>query len=270
MNIRKPLAGKLVLNTRPAEIAQSLTKLLAEQDAEVLECPMLVFKPPSSWEACDKFYQQLQPEHWVVFTSAIAIKRLAERLIQQTQPLEKLNLSSLASIGPSTAETLAEYQLKATLISKISKQENLLEHLLQSLPPTSTLWIPRALQARSVLEDGLQQAGHQVHIVPVYQTAPPKSGLAKAESAIMEGRLDWLVFTSSQAVSHFIDSLSSATRNALRKYNPRTACLGSITSETARLHGLRVAAQPSQQNMTALVQIIVQVEIDQSTKTLPA
>ncbi len=256
---KKPLQGQNILNTRPAETAEDLSSLLQAQGAEVLECPMLLFEPPPSWDDCHKFYQQLKPSHWIVFTSTTAVKRLVQHLNEQAQPLKKLKLSSLAAIGASTAAQMHACQLKPSLVPDVSKQENLLLQLLKVLPKKTTIWIPRSLKARSVLENGLKKSGHKVKIIPVYQTIPPKSGLAKAEPAIMKGQINWLTFTSPQAVSNFIDALSSAARHALQTHQPRTACLGSITSEIANLHGLKVTAQPSQQNMPALVKVIVQI-----------
>ena len=68
-------------------------------------------------------------------------------------------------------------------------------------------------------------------------------------------RPDWITFTSSSTVKNLV---AVAGRKALQ--GVRIASIGSVTSETARAHGLEVTVEADLFTMDGLVAAIVQAE----------
>ena len=85
----------------------------------------------------------------------------------------------------------------------------------------------------------------------------PPEGLGRAEEALQSGRLDWIIFTSSSTVNHLIRLLDEAGIKPLGDSDAKIACLGSVTAETARQHGLTVSVQPGRQDLEGLVAAVV-------------
>ena len=251
------LSGLTFLNTREAGAARELTERLQALGAEVMECPMLAFAPPESWEPFDLRVAELRPEDWVAFTSATAVRFTLERLGALGKPAQVLAGAHLAAVGASTAAALEARGLAVELVPERFQAEELLAALLDRVPSTGRVWLPRAEAAREVLVKGLENAGVQVEVTPVYRTVMPSEGLGRAEEALQSGRLDWIIFTSSSTVKHLIRLLSEAGAKPLADTGAKIACLGSVTAETARQHGLTVKVLPGRQDLEGLVAAVV-------------
>ncbi|HKI99118.1 MAG TPA: uroporphyrinogen-III synthase [bacterium] len=252
-----PLQGLTFLNTRDARGAPALTQMLAELGAEVVECPTIEFVPPASWTPFDSRLEQITKDDWVVFTSANAVRATMERIWELNRPPAVLGRGRLAAIGRSTKNALERHKLTVELMPRIAQQEALLDALLSALRRSDKVWIPRAQEARELLVDGLRTAGYPVTVTPVYRTVMPRDGLGRARDALLAGRIDWMLFTSTSTVTNFFELLDEATRTALAQRWPRVACIGAVTAEAVRDQGLAVAVVPSRQDLEGMLAAVV-------------
>lgn len=256
MDESTPLQGLTFLNTRDARSAGSLTDMLTERGAQVVECPTIEFIAPASWQAFDTRVAQATHDDWVVFTSANAVTATMERLWELNRPPATLSRGRIAAIGLGTANLLRSYKLEVDLMPGVAQQEMLLETLLAALKRSDKVWIPRAQDAREVLVDGLRAEGYQVLVTPVYRTVMPKAGLRPALDALGAGRIDWIVFSSPSTVNHFFQLLDEEARTRLAHRWPQVACIGAVTAEAARDQGLPVAVLPARQDLEGMVAAI--------------
>lgn len=254
-----PLQGLTFLNTRDAHSAPALSERLSALGAQVLACPTIAFAAPESWAPFDARLDDLRADDWIVFTSANAVRAALERLAALGRPPAALAAAHIAAIGRGTAQALAAAGLAAQLTPERAQQEGLLEALHGVLSAGQRVWIPRATEARPVLEDGLRAAGHAVEATPVYRTIAPPEGLGAAREALRAGGVHWLVFTSPSTCHHFFALLDDETRAAVVRRPPRVACIGAVTAEAVRAQGFAVAAQPTRQDLDGMVQAIVEV-----------
>src|SRR5207249_1315282 len=77
---RRPLSGRTVVVTRAREQAASLTALLVDQGARVLEAPAIEIRPPASWAPVDRALTRLQRYRTLIFTSANGVVRFFGRM----------------------------------------------------------------------------------------------------------------------------------------------------------------------------------------------
>jgi uroporphyrinogen-III synthase len=102
--------------------------------------------------------------------------------------------------------------------------------------------------ARDVLPAELRARGWDVEVVEAYRTVPvPISAETRAAAA----RADAITFTSSSTVTMFLEA---AGRDAVP---PVVACIGPVTAETARRHGLTVAVEAEVHTVDGLVRALV-------------
>ncbi|MDQ2717904.1 MAG: uroporphyrinogen-III synthase [Chloroflexota bacterium] len=275
-----PLRGKRVLVTRTREQAGALSARLSALGATPVEFPTIRLVPPDDWRPLDEALKRLAlpgstvPQRhytWLVFTSANGVTFCLERL--HSLGYQALGPVRIAAIGSATAAAVEGYGLTVDLVPDEYIAEGVAAALIeetrrrgQSLEGTRVL-VARAAEARKVLITDLQQAGMQVDEVTAYRTLPAASDdeLGRAVLRLLQARqLDILTFTSSSTVRHFVQWLercvehtkSQPTHALLR--DVRIACIGPITSQTARELGLAVDIEAREFTIDGLVTSIIQ------------
>jgi uroporphyrinogen-III synthase len=131
--------------------------------------------------------------------------------------------------------------------------------------------LARAAEARKVLVTELQQAGARVDEVAAYRTLPAVSNNEQGQNVLrmlQHHQIDIITFTSSSTVRNFMQWLSDCERSTtgsltnLVANDPylKIACIGPITSQTARELGLDVHIEAREFTIEGLVEAIVQHE----------
>ena len=234
---------------------------------------------------------------WLIFTSANGVNIFCERLLSLGFHTENMLGVRVAAIGPATAAALARYDITADLVPGEYVAESVAAALIEdtqrreeSLEGKRVL-LPRAAEARQVLVTELQQAGAIVDEVAAYTTvaAAGDDELGREVLHLLQnGQIDIITFTSSSTVRNFMQWLTSCDTGAgskpgdhegchyisnvrgnvvaslvdARYRNPqlKIACIGPITSQTARELGLKVDIEAREFTIDGLVEAIVQSE----------
>jgi len=290
-----PLQGKRILVTRARQQAGALSDRLRELGAIPVELPIIQITPPEDWAPLDDALRRLcsrkppmnrgtsearksKPYYaWLVFTSANGVNTCFDRLDTLTYKEQDIGNVRVAAIGPATAQALRRYGVKPDLVPGEYIAEGVAAALIEeahrhgeSLAGKHIL-IVRAAEARKVLVEELQRAGAMVEEVAAYRTRGAaidnEQGL-EVLRLLQGGQLDILTFTSSSTVRHFVQWLADWAPGAavspivLVAHNPqlKIACIGPITSQTARELGLDVQIEASEYTIDGLVEAIVQHE----------
>jgi uroporphyrinogen-III synthase len=85
--------------------------------------------------------------------------------------------------------------------------------------------------------------------------APATNGLAVAR-LLRDAEADYIIFTSPSTVANLATILETDHLTP-QLANTRVACIGPVTAEAARLHGLSVHIQPEEHTGRAIVTAIV-------------
>ncbi len=244
----RPLFGTRVVVTRPAHQASALAAPLRAAGAEPVVVPTIeIADPDDGGAALRAAVAELATFEWVVLTSANGAARFCDAL-RDGRDLAGVRL---AAIGPGTAEELARRHLVADLVPERYIAESLLEAF--PLPRDGDghrrrVLLARAAVARDVLPDGLRDMGWQVEVVPVYRTVPV---VPDAERRQEVRHADAVTFTSSSTVEHFVAAFGAEL------VPPVVACIGPVTADTARRHGLRVDVVADVHTVDGLVDALV-------------
>ena len=235
-----PLAGRRVVVTRATAQAEPLVALLEAAGAEALAFPTIEIAEPESWEPFDTAIRALDVYSWAVFTSANAVERSFARMATADKDARHLHGLRVAAVGPATAEALRANGILADFVPDEYVGEGVLEGLcVRGVGHGSRVLIPRALEAREVLPDELRARGAQVDVVPAYRTVPG-AGDADVLARMRAGEVDDDV-----NVTAGVDLTGVAV-----------ACIGPITSATAREVGMNVAVEPAEYTVPALVEAL--------------
>ena len=278
-----PLQGKRVLVTRARQQAGALSDRLRELGATPVEFPTIHIIPPEDWIPLDDALRRLCAGEskyyyaWLVFTSANGVNTCFDRLGTLGYKAQDIGNVRVAAIGPATARALRSYGVKSDLVPSEYIAEGVAAALIEEVHRHGEslagkhILILRAAEARKVLVEELQRAGAMVEEVAAYRTRGAaidnEQGL-EVLRLLQGGQLDILTFTSSSTVRHFVQWLADWAPGAavspivLVAHNPqlKIACIGPITSQTARELGLDVQIEASEFTIDGLVEAIVQHE----------
>jgi uroporphyrinogen III methyltransferase/synthase len=241
---RRPLFGRRVVVTRTRQQASQLSAALQRAGADPIEVPVIEIAPPvDDGAALAAAVARLGAYDWVVLTSPNGAQRLLAAVAAAGLDARAFGSARVAAIGPGTARVLAGGGIVADLVPERFVAESLLDAL---GPPTGRgrILLARAAVARDVLPDGLRERGWAVDVVDAYRTVPAP---ITVEQRAAVAAADVITFTSSSTVERTLEALGA---DALP---PVIACIGPVTSATARQHGLRVDVEASVHTIDGLV-----------------
>jgi uroporphyrinogen-III synthase len=274
------LQGRRILVTRTHEQAGTFSERLRALGATPVVFPAIRVVPPADWEPLDNALKRLCESgwyDWLVFTSANGVRVCFERLQMLGYDARSIGDARVAAIGPATAAELAKYRVAVDLVPSEYIAEGIAVALHddartkgESFKGKKVL-LARAAEARNVLVTELQQAGSIVDVVAAYRTI----GVTKEDERGYEvlrmletQQFDVLTFTSSSTVRNFMhwliecdsDVANSVLSDVTKHARPKIACIGPITSQTAREFGLDVHIEAKQYTIAGLIAAIIEDE----------
>ena len=227
MNLKKPLLGKSIVITRSVEQSEPLFSDLTGAGAEVISIPLIAIADPiDGGKGLEEKVKNLDEYKWVIATSPNG----AMRLLETVRASEKKNLPRVAVIGGSTAEVFKQSGIAVDLVPEKTFSEGFLEVFPAPEEEDDKVLLVQAEKARSLLFDGLINAGWRVDKTVAYRNVNvdvKTTVLDEAKNA------DAIIFTASSAVNRYHDLVgASQPLNAF--------CIGPITGESARNLGWTV------------------------------
>jgi uroporphyrinogen III methyltransferase/synthase len=251
-----PLFGKRILITRAIPQAHELAARIIALGGEPLCLPVLELQPPRDPAPLDRALDSLDRYQWVIFTSANGVAFFMKRLQERGLDIRAIR-GSLAAIGPGTGKALAGYGLRVAFTPEQYRAETLLDGLLGVIAPGSRVLLPRAAEARNVLPDGLRAGGILVDVAPSYQTVSGGARHKRLLQEALQGRVDYLTFTSSSAIRNFKNLFEEAELAGLLSRS-RVACIGPVTAATAASIGMRVDLVAEEYTGDGLLEAIIE------------
>ncbi len=252
---RRPLFGRRVVVTRARAQAGELSERLEELGAEVIEFPTIEIRPPEDFGPLDEAIRELDSFGWLIFTSVNGVEAFVERLEFHDLDLRSVpGQASIAAIGPATAERVRKAGLRVDVVPREYRAEALLEEVSGSSLAGERVLIPRARVAREVLPDKLREAGAEVVVPAAYESAPSSEGKKDLARRLEAGEVDCVTFTASSTVENFVGAFGEETGRLLEKV--RVACIGPVTAETARGHGVGVDVEAREYTIAGLVEAV--------------
>ena len=252
-----PLFGRRIVVTRPEADAGGSGLELEALGAEVLEAPTVAIRLLDDFDALDRTIGRLREFDWLAFTSAHGVTHFLDRLDAVGLDLRAVGHLQLAAIGPSTAECLAEYRLRADVVPTSSRSEDLAEALAPRVAGARIL-LARADRGRDLLREVLEPIAH-VEQVAAYRNVDAETIDPEVVRRLTEGSVDWVTLTSS-AIAERLHAILSKPARARIGREIRVASIGPITSATAAQLGWTVAVEASPSSWDGLVRGIVQAE----------
>jgi uroporphyrinogen III methyltransferase/synthase len=244
---QRPLFGRTVVVTRAAEQAPVLVDRLRARGAETLLVPTIEIGEPADGGAGLRAAAAACAAgayEWVVLTSTNG----ADRFLRELRDGRDLGGVRIAAIGSATADAIAAHHLVADLVPPAFVAESLVDVFpAPTGEGTGRVLLARAATAREVLPDGLRAKGWAVDVVEAYRTHRTEID-EEVRMSVLDA--DVITFTSSSTVDNYVRSMHTV------ETPPVVACIGPITCETARGHGIHVDVEADEHTIDGLVAAI--------------
>ncbi len=260
-NSPRPLKKCRIIITRSIKQSEELTKALEDFGAQVIACPTIEIRDPSSWEQMDLALKHLSWYDWLAFTSANGVEYFLRRLDELGHSRAELMSHRVCAVGIKTAERLMKENISVDLTPDQFTAEALVEEFTKSFGVRHRLrgarmLLPASRTTRDVIRPALEKIGVYVEVVEAYRTVTPSFSSAEVDSLIRSANADYIIFTSPSTVTNLAALLET---DYLARYltDTRVACIGPVTADAARLHGLEVHILPTEHTGQAIVSALV-------------
>lgn len=243
----KPLAGRTVLVTRPADQSVELVRRLRGLGAKAIVAPTIEIAPVRS-AALTRALHDLSAGRfeWVTLTSRATVEMLASRLDAPSEVRAKV-----AAIGEGTGKAFRAW---ARRTPDLMPRTFTTAGLVRAFPRGGgRVLCARADIAPTGLEDALAGKGWTPVRVDAYRTRMARSLPAEARAALRDGRIDAITFTSASTVRGFVGAMGVV------RGDPKVVGIGPVTAREAREHGLRVSAVARPHTIEGLVTALERV-----------
>jgi uroporphyrinogen-III synthase len=241
--VKRTLAGRAIVVTRPQEQAGELIDLLEARGALTVRAPAIEIFPARA-RALDRAARDIADGRfaWVLLTSRAGVEALADALAERAVGPSDV-VARIAAIGEGTAEALRARGYEPALVPRTFTTEALGAALPKG---DGTVLLARADIAPPELDEAVAAKGWRVERIDAYRTRRVRSLPPAAAQALRAGGVDALTFTSASTVDGFVAAARSLEL-------PRAVCIGPVTARAARDHGLRVAGVASPHTIEGLV-----------------
>ena len=254
---RRPLFGRRIVVTRARVQAGGLSVELERLGAEVLEFPTIEIRPPEDFEPLDAAIRDLDSFGWLIFTSVNGVEAFVRRLAHLGLDLRAVPRGAkIAAIGPTTAQKIREAGLRVDVVPKEFRAEALIEEVTGDSLVGQKILIPRARVARKILPEKLHEAGAEVVIPPAYESVPSLEGRDELTKKLQDGEVDCVTFTASSTVENLVRAFGVEEAARLLA-GTQVACIGPITADTARKHGIQVDVEAREYTIPGLIEAVV-------------
>jgi uroporphyrinogen-III synthase len=228
--------------TRPRDQAGDFDARVVALGGTPVIAPAIAIAEPSSWSAVDEALARLGDYDWVAFTSANAVRALANRARRLGLDAASIGQRRVAAVGPATAAALEATVRAPDVVASVHGADTLAAEV--PVARDARVLFPCGAMARDALPLALRERGALVDDVVVYRTVAGE-GVPVIADALRDGTADAVLFASPTAVSFVAQALdypARSRRTTVVGLRVMVFCLGPTTEAAARAAGFEPAA----------------------------
>ena len=211
-----PLAGLVVMVTRPAHQAENLCSLLTQAGATPLVFPVLEILDPSDPSALTPLIDRLDNFDWAIFISPNAVEK-AVNLIHARRDLP--GTLKLATIGKGSAKALQKMIQRPP---DLCPKDQFNSEALLAMPELQNvrgqrIVIFRGDGGREYLADTLRARGAHVEYANAYRRARPNADIDRLQRQWSRDGIDVITISSGDGLRNLFDMVGNLAQNWLRQ-----------------------------------------------------
>ena len=251
---KMPLFGKSIVITRDAEgNAESAAKVAAKM-AIPLALTVTKIKTLTDSNVFVKTLARINAYDWIILTSPNGVETFFETMAKLDKDARVFGVAKIAALGSRTAETLAQFGLKADFVPMSFTSKDLAKGLMDfaNLQGRKIL-LMRSQLASEELPGLLQAGGAVVDDVPIYTHEKNLCDLKLVSEMLADKKVDWITFASPFAVTCFYEQIPAGF---VKSSNAKVASVGPVTSKRLAELGVKVDVEASEHTIDGMLSAI--------------
>ncbi len=197
-----PLAGHVVLVTRPAHQAVALCDEIEKAGGKIIRCPAIEILPPRDTQRAQDQLEQIKTFDLVIFVSVNAV----EAALTLLAPVKLPKTLQLAAIGISTATSLQSMGYRKVIHPPQQfDSEGLLQTEAFSSVAGKRIAIIRGESGREWLTKRLEENGAKVTSIAAYRRKKPRESRTILNEAIKNDEITMLSITSNEGMRNITE-----------------------------------------------------------------
>lgn len=240
--MKRTLQGLRILNTRPKDQAQLLSREISALNGTVIECPTIEIQPVNNnWIHS---LPNLMNVHHAIFVSANAVHYCFHELKENNIPWP--TQINVIAIGQGSANALNERGIRVHEIPEISDSEHLLDLNSLKLINKKIVLLFKGEGGRTLIEENLHKKGANVLIQWVYKRKLPTISPELITSIWRDDLVDIILFTSEQSLHNLFMMFGKEAQDWL--INKPCLVLSERLAKSASLMGIKkiIISHPDQ------------------------
>ncbi len=210
----KPLAGKVIVVTRPAHQAAHLADMISAEEGDALLFPAIEIADIEDKESLYALIDRLDAFEWAIFVSPNAVQK-ALNLIKTRRALPPQ--LRFAAVGRGSVRELEHYGVTGVVAPARFDSEALLEMPEMKSVAGKRVVIFRGDGGRDVLGDTLAARGALVDYAECYRRERPQRDATPLIDAWARDELHAITVTSSEGLRNLFELAGARGRAQLRK-----------------------------------------------------
>lgn len=253
----RPLFGRRIMVTRPADQAGNMYKTLRELGAEVLPYPTIATETVNDETGWKEFKDLQSNIKWLLFTSENGVRYFFDQLLKRFDDIRIVHGYKLAAVGFGTARALRQFNIKPDFIPQTATTQALADELVAAHAMRDAVVIRiRGNLSDDRVENRLTEAGAGIIPLHTYRTIHPEWP-PEFEEKLLSFPPDMITFTSGSTVAGLWTRLGDEKANRLLE-NAGAASIGPMTSERLKARGINVAVEATEYSVPGLIRAIEQ------------
>ena len=252
----RPLYGKRIMVTRPADQAQDLYDSLRFWGAQVMPYPTIATRENVDLKAWGKFRKIDRDKRWLIFTSENGVRYFIHQLTEIVGDIRRLADYKIAAVGFGTARALWSLNLKSDFVPSKATTEVLASELCEKhdLEGAAIVRVQGNLSNKKIKES-LAEAGAEVLDLEVYQTFHPTwpEGI---KQKLFETPPHIITFTSGSTAEGLHKILGPEEAREIIS-GADAASIGPMTTKVLAGYGITPAIEAELHSVPGLVEAIV-------------
>lgn len=251
----KPLFGKRVMITRPADQSLDLYEELRDLGAEVLTYPTIATESDVHENEWKQIESIATDRKWIVLTSENSVRYFLKQYTDHFADIRSLAGYKIAAVGFGTARALQAAHIQPDFVPSKATTRTMADEMVAQLDlQHATVIRVRGNLGDMYIEDTLSKAGADVISLPVYRTFTPKWP-ENLKAKLMKFPPDYIMFTSGSSCDGFIENIKP---DELKHFARAVIMsIGPTTSDVIRSHGLRVSIEATNHSIPGVVDELI-------------
>ena len=252
-----PLKEKTIVITRTVEQSKDSAEIFKQLGANVIIFPTLDIVPPDSWKEFDSVLTGKSKIHFLIFTSAHAVKMFIKRCEELKIKFDFEN-TKIVAVGNKTASVCEKNDIPVHIIPKVFSSTGVIEELINYDLRKKLIFIPRSAIGREELPESLEALGAEIKTAPVYNVSLPAADKIKSSMEILnKNKPDLFIFTSPSTFENFLKILKII--DPVQYFNGYDiAAIGPTTKTAIENKNVRVNIIPGEFTIDGLAKAIIE------------